>query len=135
MSELENVKQILQESKAALVVKYVDGTIKEYYQDRIKDIKEILEMDSNSLKGAIVADKVIGKLAASLLIVAGVKELYAGIISELAIPKLKESGIQFEYEKKVDYIQNKNKTGMCPMELKYKEEQDVQRIYKEIMGK
>ena len=133
MTKLEEVKKILHQKNASLVVSYENGEIKEYYQDGIKDIKDILKDNKNSLKGAIIADKVIGKVAGSLLTVAGVKEIYANVISNFAIPVLENNNIKYEYEQKVDYIINRMKTGMCPMENKYKDEIDISKIYNEII--
>ncbi|MCI9366394.1 MAG: DUF1893 domain-containing protein [Clostridia bacterium] len=61
MTNLEKVKNVLEEKQASLVVCYQNGEIKEYYQNRINDIKDILKEDKNTLKGAIIADKVIRK--------------------------------------------------------------------------
>ena len=133
MTNLEKVKNILLEKNASLVVCYKNGEIKEYYQDRIKDIKAILIQDENLLKDAIIADKVIGKVAASILAVAGVKEIYADVISKFAIPVLEENSIKYEYNKKVEYIKNKDNTGMCPMENKYKDQTDISVIYNEMI--
>ena len=134
MTKLEEVKEILHEKNASLVVAYENGEIKEYYQERIKDIKDILREDKDALKGAIIADKVIGKVAGSILTVAGVKEIYADVISEYAIPVLEENNIKYEYREKVYYIINQDKTGMCPMENKYKDEKDINVIYKEMLN-
>ncbi len=133
MSNLEKVKQILFEKDASLVVCFQNGEIKEYYQDRIKDIKNILKENENALKNAIVADKVIGKVAGSILTVAGVKEIYAKVISKYAIPVLEENNVKYEYEQITDYIINQDKTGMCPMENKYKDEKDINKIYREMI--
>ncbi len=129
MDKLEELKEILHNKKASLVVCYENGEIKEYYQNRINDIKDTLRKDETSLKGAIIADKVIGKVASSILAVSGVKEIYADVMSKYAIPVLEENGIKFEYKKLVDYIENNDKTGMCPMENKYKDEKDINVIY------
>ncbi len=134
MTKIEELKQILVEKNASLVVCYQNGEIKEYYQNRINDIKDILKSDKMALKGAIIADKVIGKVAASVLIVAGVKEIYAKVISEYAISILENNNIKYSYEEKVDYIINQNKTGMCPMENKYKDEKDINKIYNEMVN-
>ena len=132
MDSFEQIKNILNQKDASLVVCYSNGQIKEYYNDRIIDIKNILIQDSNALKGAIIADKVIGKVAASLLIVAGVKKVYANVMSKLAIPFLEENGVEFEYKELVDYIRNKDNTGMCPMENRYMDEKDINVIYKKV---
>ena len=133
MTKLEEVKEILHQKNASLVVAYENGEIKEYYQDRIKDIKDILKEDRNALKEAVIADKVIGKVAGSILTVAGVKEIYADVISEYAIPVLEENHIKYEYKEKVQYIVNQTKTGMCPMENKYKDEVNINKIYSEMI--
>ena len=134
MTDLEIVKEKLQETKASLVVLYANGEWKAYYQNRITDIKEILRQDKMALQGAVIADKVIGKVAGSILAVAGVKEIYADVMSQYANPVLEENGIQYEYKNLVDYIQNNDKTGMCPMENQYKEEKHIHKIFKEMIG-
>lgn len=133
MTNLEIVKEKLYEKNASLVVLYADGTCKEYYQNRINDIKDILKENENALKDAIIADKVIGKVAASVLTVAGVKEIYADVISKYAILVLEENNIKYEYKTLTEYVINNAKTGMCPMENKYKDEKDINRIYNEMV--
>lgn len=135
MTKLEELKKILHEKNASLVVCYENGEIKEYYQNRINDIKDILHQDKNALKGAIIADKVIGKVASSVLAVAGVKEIYADVMSQYAIPVLEANNIKFEYRKKVDFIINNDKTGMCPMENRFKDEPDIHVVYNEMINK
>ncbi len=134
MTNLEIVKKILYEKKASLVVLYPNGECKEYYQNRINDIKNILKENELGLKNAIIADKVIGKVAGSILAVAGVKEIYADVISKYAIPVLEENNIKYEYKKLTEYIINNSKTGMCPMENKYKNEKNIHKIYNEMLS-
>lgn len=133
MTNLEIVKEKLYTTNASLVVLYSNGECKEYYQNRIKDIKEILRENREALQGAIIGDKVIGKVASSILTVAGVKEIYANVMSKYAIPVLDKNNIKYEYKNLVDYVQNNEKTGMCPMENKYKEENDINKIYNEMI--
>lgn len=133
MTNLEKVKEKLYSTNASLVVLYSNGECREYYQNRIKDIKDILKEDENALKGAIIADKVIGKVAGSILTVSGIKEIYADVMSKYALSVLEKNNIKYEYKNLVEYIQNNDKTGMCPMENKYKNEMDINKIYKEII--
>lgn len=133
MTKLKMVKEKLYETKASLVVLYKNGEIKEYYQNRIKDIKEILQKDKLALKDAIIADKVIGKVAASILTVAGVEAIYADVMSKPAISVLEENKIEFQYHSLTDYVQNNDKTGMCPMENKYKDEKDIYKVYEDMV--
>lgn len=129
MTNLEIVKNRLYEKNASLVVMFENGNIEEYYNPRVKDIVSILKENEYALKGAIVADKVIGKVAASLLTVAGVKEIYANTISNFAIPVLEENNVKYEYKNKAEYIKNNDRTGMCPMENKFKDEKKLINIY------
>lgn len=133
MNNLEIVKTRLYEKNASLVVMFESGEIKEYYSPRVRDIVSILKENEDALKGACVADKVIGKVAATLLAIAGVKEIYANTISEFAIPVLEENNIKYEYKNRVEYIINNDKTGMCPMENKFKDEKDLKIIYSYFM--
>lgn len=134
MTNLSIVKERLYEENASLVVLYSNGEIKSYFQNRINDIKDILKKDKFVLKDAIIADKVIGKVAGSILTVAGVKEIYADIISKFALPVLEENNIKYEYKTLTDYVINNSKTGMCPMENKYKDEKDIYKIYDEMIN-
>ncbi len=129
MTNLEIVKERLYKTNASLVVLYKNGECKEYYHKRVEDIVAILKENQDALNGAIIADKVIGKVAGSLLTVAKVEAIYADTISEFAIPVLEENNIKCEYKQKVDFIQNNDKTGMCPMENRFKDEVDLMNIY------
>lgn len=68
------------------------------------------------LKGFSAADKVVGKAAAFLYVLLGVKEVYAPVMSESAIDMLSENGVQPHCEKSVRHIINRAGTGFCPME-------------------
>ena len=129
MTNLEIVKKRLYETNASLVVLYKNGDCKEYYNRRVEDIVNILKENKDALNGAIIADKVIGKVAGSLLAVAKVEAIYADTISKYAIPVLDENNIKYEYNKKVEFIQNNDKNGMCPMENKFKDEVNLIEIY------
>ncbi len=133
MTNLEIVKQKLYEKNASLVVLYSNGECKEYYQNRINDIKDILRENKLALKDAVIADKVIGKVAGSILTVAGVKEIYADVMSKYAIPVLEKNNIKYGYKTLTEYVINNDKTGMCPMENKYKDEKDITKIYNEMI--
>ena len=133
MANLELVKERLYKTNASLVVLYSNGECKEYYQNRINDIKEILRQNKFALKDAVIADKVIGKVASSILCIAGVTQIYADVMSKYALPVLQENNVKYEYKTLTDYVQNNDKTGMCPMENKYKDEKDINVIYNEML--
>ncbi len=133
MLNLEDAKKVLLEKDCSLVV-IKDEKIYEFYNERIIDLKNILLQDKDGLKDAIVADKVIGKVAGSLMIAGGVKSVYSKVVSSLIVDKFRENNINLEYEEIIPFIKNKDKTGMCPMEQKFKNEEDIQKIYETVIN-
>lgn len=83
----------------------------------IATLLQIIDKDSNELSGATVVDKVVGKAAAALMIVGGVSELHALLISQGALSLLATSDICVSYDTLTDHIINRTNTGWCPMEL------------------
>lgn len=82
----------------------------------IRPLIQPLNNDPLFFKDAIVIDKVIGKSAALLLMYGQAKAIHAQIISEHALKSLQSSNITLTYDLLVPYIQNNDRTGMCPME-------------------
>ena len=68
------------------------------------------------LHGFCAADKVVGKAAAFLYVLLGIKEVYAPVMSNGAIETLFRYGVHPEYDLSVRHIINRAGTGMCPME-------------------
>ena len=82
----------------------------------IKPLMQHLRVDRRFFEGAIIADKVIGKAAAMLLVDSGIAEIYGAVMSESAAELLKACGIPFGYGELVPMIENRTHDGMCPME-------------------
>lgn len=81
-------------------------------------IVPLLELLKNhaDLKGFCTADRIVGKAAAFLYIKLGVSEVYAPIMSEMAVYTLARHGIIPICDRCVPYILNKNRTEECPVE-------------------
>jgi len=75
-----------------------------------------LREDPDILRGAEVADKVIGKAAALLFAYGGVRSVWAARMSEAARDFLQAAGIAFDFDELVPAILNREGTGLCPME-------------------
>ncbi|WMJ22576.1 DUF1893 domain-containing protein [Paludicola sp. MB14-C6] len=82
----------------------------------VKPIMQWLREDEAFFANAYVADKVIGKAAALLLVMAKAKSVYGKVMSESAIAILEKYHIRYEYDTKVSFIANRTNTGMCPLE-------------------
>jgi len=62
------------------------------------------------------ADKVVGRAAAYLYCLLGIRQLYAQVISRPALAVLEKYGIPTRYDRLVDGIRNRAGDGPCPME-------------------
>lgn len=87
-------------------------------QRGIAPVVRWLDEDADCLRGAYIADRVVGKAAALLFAYAGVAGVYAQVISQLAVSTLKLHAIPYQAGRVVDYIDNRDKTGRCPMETR-----------------
>ena len=51
-----------------------------------------------------------------LYVLLGVSEIYASVISDLALKTFSKSNIRVSYGERVPMIRNRTNTGFCPME-------------------
>jgi len=85
-------------------------------QRGVKDLFGLLKESPESLNDAFIADKVVGKGAAALMISGKIKKLFADIISLPALELLKNASISVSYGKIVHNIINRKGTDICPVE-------------------
>ncbi len=97
-------------------VLYNDGETRMFYQRGVKDLFSLLKENPAALAGAMVADKVIGKGAAAIMIVGRVKTIYADLISHPALELLSKANADVSFGECVANIINRNGTGICPVE-------------------
>lgn len=114
MRELERAVGLLQTGEYTCVICDRDRVL----TSRKKGIAPLLERVTagEDLRGVCVADHVIGRAAALLLIHAGASAVYGEILSEKAEQLLKKHGLRVQYGTLVPQIRNRDNTGPCPME-------------------
>lgn len=100
----------------SLVVCSRSGEVTTYRQKGVRDLVWLLDNEPERLQGAVIADKVIGKAAAGLLVRAGVAEAYADVMSRAALPLLDEAGIAHEQGALVERIVIPQGDSRCPLE-------------------
>ena len=119
---LAKTKELLKSSEYTCVL--VSGESVYTSNERgVKPLPNLLQSDTN-LKGYSAADKVVGKAAAFLYVLLGVKEVYATVISKPAVAVLHQYGISVSYDLLVEMIRNRTDTGYCPMEQATKDISD-----------
>ena len=114
MSDIDYAKKILREGNYTCVLCKDDVV----YTSELCGVAPMLGYLNAGidLKGFSTADKVVGKAVALLFILAGVKEVYAEVISESALKILSQSGIPVSYDTCTKGIMNRAGNDSCPFE-------------------
>lgn len=90
----------------------------EVYTSTERGVKPLIGfLDSGvDLSGFSAADKIVGKAAALLYVLLGVKAVYAHVMSEGAVGVFTENNIVYQCDTTAKKIINRAGTGICPME-------------------
>ena len=113
---MKQLIDILHNEGLTLVIKSGDGEIRRFTGRGVKDLLMLAVEHQEVLKGALIADKAVGKAAAACMVVGGIKRVNADVMSEPALALLQDHGIIAEYGQLVDHIINRDGTDWCPME-------------------
>lgn len=135
LDQQERAKSALNGDNITFAAVSAKGELRTSWQKGIAPLMDFLKTEPEFLKGAFVADKVIGKAAAFLLVKGDIRHLYTEVISTHGAEVLMEHQISFEYGKKVPYIINRLGDGMCPMEATVLEETDTETAYLKLQNK
>jgi iron complex outermembrane receptor protein/vitamin B12 transporter len=113
--ELFEIIRILNEGNYSCVICNRNET-RTFSKQSVIDLFNLYREEPSFMEGAFVADKVVGRAAAALMALGGVRYVYASVISAPAIILFLDSGIEFECNEKVPFIENIDQTGWCPLE-------------------
>ena len=113
--ERRRLKESLFAEKCSCVIRNGDE-IRLFRERGVKDLFRLLREEPQFLGGAFVADKVVGKAAAALMVLGGVEEVFADVISRPARELLERARIRVEYTLEVPHIINRTQTDRCPLE-------------------
>lgn len=115
MTDWQTLIETLRREQCSCVI--ANGDSVTICRDRgVKDLYRILLDEPAKLRGARIADKVVGKGAAALMALGGVDGVYAGVISRPALALLAEASIETLHGTVADNIINRAGTGICPVE-------------------
>ncbi len=112
---VEELAQTLRKLNCSLVLAK-GTTVNGYYGRGVADLFRLFHEEPAALRGASAADKVVGKGAAALMVLGGVREVYAQLICEAALPLLEQHGVYVVYGQLVPEIRNRDNSGLCPIE-------------------
>lgn len=124
---MEELISILHQGNYSCVIKNGDE-IRTFTQRGVADLFDLIHNEPNFLKGAIIADKVVGKAAIALMLAGGVTHLHTDLISSKALELLENNNLKVTYQTEVPIIINRDKTDWCPLEKLCMEERSVPNI-------
>lgn len=133
MTDIEKAKKLLEEKNASIVLCRGGETA-------VSCAKGIAPMigfigEKKDLRGFSAADRIVGKAAAMLFVFAGITEVYAEVLSVAGEKTLAEYSVKYSCGKKCDFIENRMKTGMCPMEQTVEKIDTPEEAYKALCAK
>lgn len=111
---IQQLVDILHSQGHSLVI--YNGSVHSFDGRGVSDLYRIYTTDPELLYGATVADKVVGKGAAALMVLGKIRQVHADVISRPALSLLESTDISVGYSSVVDNIINRQGTGICPVE-------------------
>ncbi len=111
---IDQLVEILHSGNHSLVID--NGTIHTYDGRGVSDLYRLYTTDPQILNSSVLADKVVGKGAAALMVLGKIRAVHADVISRPALSLLESNGIAVTYTTLVDNIINRRGTGICPVE-------------------
>jgi len=129
MNDLELAKDHLHQKKLTLVIVKNGDILFETASHRISGFLGAIDQIGDRLKGASIADRVVGKAIALLAVYAGIGDVYAEVLSQKAKKVFEENGINCEWTRMVDNILDFKRSGVCPFEKTAEEISDPKRTY------
>ena len=133
MKELKDARMALSGAVRCAAVK--NGELYTSTEKGLRPLLLWLRDDPGFLRDASVADKIVGRAAAMLMVYAGVREVFASVISNNALSLLKERGITVTYSMTAIAISNRRGDGICPMERAVAPIKEPEAAYKLLLEK
>ena len=119
---MEKIKSILADAvehltgEATCVLARPDREIELSREKGIRPLLLWLRADEKYMRGAVIADRIIGRAAAFLAVYGGARAVYGEVMSAGAVPILEVAGIEYSYKTITERIVNRKGDGPCPME-------------------
>jgi len=114
--DLQIARNELKKKDCALVIAKNERILFETKASGIQGFLTAVDQLGEGVKGASVADKIVGEAAAQLCLYSEVQEVYAVTMSQCAKDLLDKNQTDYEYENLVPHILNMKKTDLCPFE-------------------
>jgi hypothetical protein len=116
MRDLEKAKQLLVKEKISLVIVKKEKELFKSNSSGIDGLLQAIEHLRDQMHGAAVADRVVGRAAALLLVFSQVSKVYAATLSKEGLKVFEKADIPVKHTKLVPLILNQTGDDTCPFE-------------------
>jgi hypothetical protein len=116
MRDLDVAKDLLKNRNLSLIIVRDGKVIFESRLPGIAGLIQAIESMNMLLHSSSVADRIVGRAAALLLVYSHVSEVYALTMSSWGLAVLEEAGIRVEYDVLAPRILNRRGDDICPFE-------------------
>ncbi len=116
MQDIEIAKKQLYSKQLTLAIVKNNKLIFQTDSHRISGFMHAIDILGFQLMGASVADRVAGKALALLCVYAGIREVYAEVLSKKAQVLFQENKVACQWGQLVDNVLDSDKNGVCPLE-------------------
>jgi hypothetical protein len=116
MKNLEIAKKHLYDKQLTLVIVKKGKVLFQTDSHRISGFIRAIDDFSVKLNGASVADRVGGEALALLCVYAGIREVYAEVLSRKAKGVFEENNVGVNWKEIVDNILDLDRIDVCPFE-------------------
>ena len=114
-TDYELARRLLDEGDCTLVVAR-DGVGRKFHRRGVADLLSLVDGGGETLRGACVADKVIGKAAAALAVEGGAVEVFGRVMTHDARRLLEGKGVRASWGELAEMVRNRDNTGRCPID-------------------
>jgi len=108
------------------------------FQSNSKGVRphlEAIDALGSRLKGSLMADKIVGRAAALLILYGGALEVHAGVITRGGRKALERSGVKLFIGEETEHIKMVNGRIYCPFEAMVQGINDPEQAYHAILEK
>ena len=126
---IERAVDLLRSSDYTIAILTSSGEAITSRERGVATLMRLLAERAEVLRGAVVADKVVGRAAAALFVVGGCRRLHTAVLSRAGEDMLRGSAVEYTYDTLTEAIINRRGDGFCPMEMATSEAKSAEEAY------
>jgi len=134
-ADLSLAKQRLSQKNLSLVIAKKGRVLFETESHGINGLLKAIKKLQENTAGSSVADRIVGRAAALLLVYAGVVAVFADTASDGGIEVLKNNHIFHEFGRRVPRILDSKRVDVCPFEKLVAEFSNPREAYEELKAR